>query len=61
MKTREKGSSRTYVNTLNMHLAVPETRDFIEYFPRLFILNRSSNGVVGAREVALGFEFNVGD
>lgn len=29
MKTREQGLSRTHVNTLNMHLAIPETRDFI--------------------------------
>lgn len=42
-----------------IHLAVPKTRDLIENLACLLILDRSSNSIVRAREVALGLELHI--
>jgi hypothetical protein len=49
------------VNTLDIHLAIPKTRNLIVYFSGFFILDSSTNGVVGSRKVPLGFEFDIRD
>jgi hypothetical protein len=44
-----------------MHFTVPKPRKFIVNFPGLLILDRPTNGVIGAGEVALCFEFDIRD
>lgn len=49
------------MNILDVHLAVPETGQFIVYLAGLFVLNCPTDSVVSTREVALGLEFDVGN
>ena len=47
------------MNILDVHFAVPEAGQLVVDLSRLFVLDCSTNGVVSAREVALGLKLDV--
>lgn len=59
-KREIKGSDTTYMDILDMHLAIPEARQFIENFASLLILDGSAYGIIGTGKIALGLEFDIG-
>lgn len=50
----------THVDILDVHLAVPKARQLIQDLPSLLILDHAADGIICAREVTFGLEFNVG-
>lgn len=50
---------RTYCVALQIHLAIPQTRNLVVYLARLVIFDCSGNSIVSAGEVSLCFEFDV--
>lgn len=49
------------MNVLDVHLAVPETGQFIVYLTGLFVLDCATDSVISTRKVALCLEFDVGN
>lgn len=49
-----------YMNVLDIHLPIPQSRKFVKNLSGLFIFNRSTDRIISAREIPLGLELDVG-